>query len=123
MWNKLACGNVLVVGAARSGIAVANLFKALGCEVTVNDKREIGLLRDNLASLKEGIKVSVGGHLLSLLDGTDLIVLSPGVPMDIPFLVEARARGIRVISEIEAAYQILTRFMQTMPFVGSMFWQ
>ncbi len=121
MWNKLACGNVLVVGAARSGIAVANLFKASGCEVTVNDKREIGLLRDNLASLKEGIKVSVGGHLLSLLDGTDLIVLSPGVPMDIPLLVEARARGIRVISEIEAAYQILTRFMETMPFVGCMF--
>ncbi len=121
MWNKLSCGKVLVVGAARSGIAVANLMKASGCEVTINDQKDVGLLGNNLLNLSEGVKVSVGGHPLSLLDETDLIVLSPGVPMDIPLLIEARARGIKVISEIEAAYQLLSRFMEAMPFVGCMF--
>ena len=97
---------VLVVGLGQSGVASALFLKAHGARVTVSDakpqdqlKKEIPLLLDH------GIAVETGGHGERTFREKDLIVVSPGVPVDSPSLVQARAMGEPVIGEIELAAQ------------------
>ena len=92
---------VTVGGAARSGIAAAELLAAKGALVTVNDARSSVPERDHLESL--GIRVAAGGNDPALFRGADLIVLSPGVPVEATFLDEARRAGIPIIGELELA--------------------
>lgn len=93
---------VLVVGLARSGIAAARLLASRGAVVTANDsKNDPGPEAAELAAL--GVNVIGGGHPESLFLEADLIVLSPGVPTDLPVLKRARDAGIRMISEVELA--------------------
>jgi len=103
---ELANKRVLVVGLGKSGVASALFLKAHGARVTVSDakppdefKEEIPLLLDN------GIAVETGGHGERTFQGQDLIVVSPGIPVDAPPLVQARALGEKVIGEIELAAQ------------------
>jgi len=96
---------VTVVGLARAGLASALLCRQHGAEVFVTDKETADLLSLGLAALEDcGIVYETGGHTRQGLDNCDLIVVSPGVPLDLPLLGEARARAIPIISEIEAAY-------------------
>ncbi|MCL2547571.1 MAG: UDP-N-acetylmuramoyl-L-alanine--D-glutamate ligase [Symbiobacteriaceae bacterium] len=99
---------VLVLGAARSGVSAAKVLKEAGAQVTVNDTAEADRLTADIAELAtEGISLISGSHPLSLLeDGYDLIVKNPGIPPSIPFLQEARNKGITILSEIELAYQV-----------------
>src|SRR5262245_22229773 len=91
---------VLVVGLARSGIAAARLLASRGAVVTANDsKNDPGPEAAELAAL--GVNVIGGGHPESLFLEADLIVLSPGVPTDLPVLKRARDAGIRMIREVE----------------------
>ena len=92
---------VTVGGAARSGIAAAELLAAKGALVTVNDARSSVPERDRLESL--GIRVAAGGNDPALFRGADLIVLSPGVSVEATFLDEARRAGIPIIGELELA--------------------
>jgi UDP-N-acetylmuramoylalanine--D-glutamate ligase len=99
--------NILVLGLAKSGLAVAKLLSRLGATVIVNEKKErnvcVGV--DELESL--GIPVICGSHPLELLDrGLFMLVKNPGIPYDIPFLEEAKKRGIPVVTEVEIAYLI-----------------
>src|SRR5919201_5471188 len=80
---------VLVVGMARSGTAAADALEVRGVEVVRAD-RKLGNDGD-----------------LALLDGVGLLVKSPGVPGENPLVVEARARGIPVWSEVELGYRLL----------------
>jgi UDP-N-acetylmuramoylalanine--D-glutamate ligase len=98
---------VVVVGLARSGIAAANRLEQLGAHVTVTDSQESAVLRESISRLGSGIAVETGGHSTRTLTGTDLIVVSPGVFMKIPFLERAKREGIRVISEVELGYRLL----------------
>ncbi|MCG0274725.1 MAG: UDP-N-acetylmuramoyl-L-alanine--D-glutamate ligase [Thermosediminibacteraceae bacterium] len=96
---------VLVIGLARSGIAAAVELSEMGAKVTANDirpKEEMKEAIDKLSPL--GIELVFGDHPLSLLADIDLIVVSPGVPSDIPLLDEAKRRGILVVSELELGY-------------------
>ncbi|MCL2671261.1 MAG: UDP-N-acetylmuramoyl-L-alanine--D-glutamate ligase [Clostridiales bacterium] len=94
----------LIVGMAKSGIAAAKLLHAAGYAVTINDiKPEIPGLFDALAGVP--CSVRLGFDPMELLAGTDLLVPSPVIPMTRPFIVEARRRGIEVISEIELGYR------------------
>lgn len=96
---------VLVVGMAKSGIASAKLLASEGALVTVNDSKPAKDLPDAMQSLK-GVNYTnaLGIDPMTLLDSTDMIVLSPGVPLSAPFAVEAKKRGIKVIGEIELGY-------------------
>lgn len=97
---------VLVVGLGKSGINSAKLLCKLGSKVTVNDlKKAPQNIVDNLQA--EGIKVITGGHPLSLLDDTDLIVKNPGIPYSNVLIAEAVRRGFTIITEPELAYEIL----------------
>ncbi|HWY67443.1 MAG TPA: UDP-N-acetylmuramoyl-L-alanine--D-glutamate ligase [Terriglobales bacterium] len=100
---------VLVVGLGKSGVASAQFLAARGARVTVSDTRSQSELKNQIpALLDRGIAVETGGHGERTFRDQDLIVVSPGVPSDIPQLVRARAQGIPVIGEIELA----TRFLK-----------
>ena len=99
---------VLVVGLGKSGVASALFMKAHGARVTVSDTKSGDDLRNEIPVLLDhGITVETGGHGDRTFRGQDLIVVSPGVPVDAPKLVQARALGEPVIGEIELAAQFL----------------
>src|SRR5208283_3785732 len=99
---------VLVVGLGKSGVASALFLKSRGARVTVSDSKPEAELRDEiLLLLEQGITVETGGHGDRTFRGQDLIVVSPGVPVDAPQLVQARNLGEPVIGEIELAAQFL----------------
>jgi UDP-N-acetylmuramoylalanine--D-glutamate ligase len=99
---------VLVVGLGRSGVASALFLKELGAQVTVSDtKTQEELASEIPALLDRGIIVEAGRHGERTFREVDLIVVSPGVPVDVPQLTQARERGIPVIGEIELAARFL----------------
>jgi UDP-N-acetylmuramoylalanine--D-glutamate ligase len=99
---------VLVVGLGRSGVASALFLKAQGARVTVSDTKSGDELRNEIPTLLDhGITVETGGHGERTFRGQDLIVVSPGVPVNAPALVQARTLGGEVIGEIELASQFL----------------
>jgi UDP-N-acetylmuramoylalanine--D-glutamate ligase len=99
---------VLVVGLGKSGVASALFLKAHGARVTVSDTKSGDELRNEIpALLDHGITVETGGHGERTFREQDLIVVSPGVPVDAPLLQQARSLGEAVIGEIELAAQFL----------------
>jgi UDP-N-acetylmuramoylalanine--D-glutamate ligase len=99
---------VLVVGLGKSGLEAALFLRRRGARVTVSDMRSAeALAKDIPALLEEGIMVEAGGHGLLTFRRQDLIVVSPGVPLDTPELVQAKAFGRTVIGELELAAHFL----------------
>ncbi len=99
---------VLVVGLGRSGVASALFLEEKGARVTVSDAKTEDQLRGEIPKLLDrGIAVETGGHGERTFQQQDLIVVSPGVPGDVPLLAQARQRGIPVIGEIELASRFL----------------
>ena len=100
---------VLVVGLGKSGVASALFLKSRGAQVTVSDAKPSDQLQEEIPLLlDQGIAVETGGHGERTFRGQDLIVVSPGVPVDARPLVQARALGETVIGEIELASQFLS---------------
>ena len=91
----------LVVGAARSGVALAQHLAGAGARVRVADRKPAADLQASLALMPRGADLRLGGYDSSVLDGVDVVYASPGVPWDSELLDEARARGIPVSSEID----------------------
>jgi UDP-N-acetylmuramoylalanine--D-glutamate ligase len=105
---ELANKRVLVVGLGKSGVASALFLKKHGAQVTVSDTKSGDELRNEIPVLLDhAITVETGGHGDRTFRGQDLIVVSPGVPVDAAPLVQARALGEAVIGEIELAAQFL----------------
>ncbi|HLQ15153.1 MAG TPA: UDP-N-acetylmuramoyl-L-alanine--D-glutamate ligase [Candidatus Eisenbacteria bacterium] len=90
----------LVVGAARSGIALATHLLGAGEAVRVVDRKLATELQDELAQMPPNVDLRLGDEA-GALDGVDIVYASPGVPWDSPLLNDARARGIPVSSEID----------------------
>jgi UDP-N-acetylmuramoylalanine--D-glutamate ligase len=91
---------VLVVGAGRSGIAVAKFCVARGAQVTVTDKRTGAELHAARLELGDRVTWELGKHITQSFLAADLIVVSPGVP-DLPQLKAARKKQVRIVGEIE----------------------
>ena len=99
---------VLVVGLGKSGLAAALFLRRRGAQVTVSDVRSAeALAKDIPALLEEGIMVESGGHGLLTFRRQDLIVVSPGVPLDTPELTQVKSFGLPVIGELELAARFL----------------
>ena len=99
---------VLVVGLGKSGLAAALFLRRQGAQVTVSDVRSAEALSKEIpALLEEGINVEAGGHGLLTFRRQDLIVVSPGVPLNTPELVQAMMFGRPVIGELELAARFL----------------
>jgi UDP-N-acetylmuramoylalanine--D-glutamate ligase len=92
---------VLVVGLGKSGLAAARFLKSKGARVTVSDARPATLIAELPVLLDEGISVEAGSHGLLTFRRQDLIVVSPGVPANVPELKQVRAMGMRIIGEME----------------------
>lgn len=98
---------VLVLGAGISGISVAGVLRQKGAMVTLNDaKSEQALNKDFSCLINSGVNLALGYQDETLLDGIDLVVVSPGISIFIPLIKSAKSRGISVVSEIEVAYQL-----------------
>jgi UDP-N-acetylmuramoylalanine--D-glutamate ligase len=99
---------VLVVGLGKSGVASAQFLHERGARVTASDAKAEDDLRADIRTLLDlGITVETGGHGERTFRQQDLIVVSPGVPTNVPQLAQARAMGIPVIGEIELASRFL----------------
>ncbi|MBA3270848.1 MAG: UDP-N-acetylmuramoyl-L-alanine--D-glutamate ligase [Acidobacteria bacterium] len=96
---------VVVVGAARSGVAVAELLVQRGARVTLTDRQpgvaDAGRLR------AAGVALELGSTDAAAVADADLVVMSPGVPIELPAIVAAAARGVPVIGELELAFRWL----------------
>jgi len=101
---ELSGKRVLVVGLGKSGVASALFLKKQGARVAVSDTKSGDELRNEIPVLLDnGITVETGGHGERTFRGQDLIIVSPGVPVDAPPLKQARSLGETVIGEIELA--------------------
>ena len=105
--------SALVIGAGISGFAAARYLAAAGARVTLSDAKEEADAEKDAVTQKhiedlrtQGISCVFGAQREELIEGTDLIVLSPAVPDHIPLVQAARARGIRVTTEVELAGEI-----------------
>src|SRR4051812_20045409 len=92
---------VTVAGAARSGIAAAELLAERGAQVTLSDTREQVAAAEWLRDL--GVQLEMGGHKTDTFTLADLVVLSPGVSPDHAVVRAARERGVQVVGELELA--------------------
>jgi UDP-N-acetylmuramoylalanine--D-glutamate ligase len=107
--------NACVIGLGRSGIAAARLLKQDGWQVTLSDRNTSESFYQTQQALEaEGIVVKLGDRFEPDPAAMQRVVVSPGVPWDLPALVEARALGIETIGEIELAW----RSLQNCPWVG-----
>jgi UDP-N-acetylmuramoylalanine--D-glutamate ligase len=99
---------VLVVGLARTGVATALFCVARGAAVTATDSRTENEIGAEIAKLRgSGVTLELVGHQEKTFLTQELIIPSPGVPADAPFLQSARAKRIAIWSEIELAYRFL----------------
>lgn len=101
---KYSGKNVLVCGIARSGMAAACLLKNLGANVILQDLKEKEVLGDLSDLETKGIILYTGKNPDNIVLQQDFIVLSPGIPCELPFILKAEKAGIPVLSEIELAY-------------------
>ena len=103
-WNGK---RVLILGAARQGLALARWLSLHGARVTLSDKRgedELRVPRESLAEF--GITWALGGHPLELLDSTDVLCLSGGVPLTLPIVAEAVSRGIPLSNDSQIFMEV-----------------
>ena len=103
---------VLVIGLAKSGVAVAKLLLHQGAMVTVNDRIPLEENPDAKSLIEEGIRVLAGSHPVDLLEEHfDFVVKNPGIPYHNCMVEAAMKKGIPVYTEIEIAYQLLEGLM------------
>lgn len=109
---------VLILGAARQGAALTRWLTQHGAIVTISDVRPEATLSEARAALR-GMQVqwALGGHPLELLDSTDLVCLSGGVPTDIPIVQEAIRRGVPLSNDTQIFMEVAP--CQTVGITGS----
>jgi len=103
----------LVAGAAKSGLASARFLLNCGARVILTDIRTEEALKHEIAALREvasnsgELVLELGGHRGESFARCDLVIVSPGVPLSLPFFEISRRAGIPVIAEVELAYRHL----------------
>ena len=111
MERSYAGQRVLVVGAARSGLASAEFLLKHGAHVVLTDTKSEETLAASLSGLLEATHTSghltleLGGHKPDSFRTCDWIVTSPGVPLALPLFDESRKAGIPILAEVELAYR------------------
>ncbi len=99
---------VVVIGLARSGIAAAEFLARRGATVVAADAKDESALPPEAVRLRErGVRLELGPHRPETFANASMVVVSPGVPWELPALAAARARGVPVIAEIELAFRHL----------------
>lgn len=105
-WNGK---RVVILGAARQGLALARWLSGHGAVVTLSDKRTEAEMAAARASLHElPIHWALGGHPVELLDQADMLCLSGGVPTTLPIVQDAMRRGLELSNDTQL-------FMEAVP--------
>ena len=100
---------VLVLGMGISGMGAIRLLKEKGARVTVNELEDNKEMRARAGDFeRNGIKVILGSHPFEILPGQELIIVSPGIPPQIPLLRQAEKLHIPIMGELELASRFLT---------------
>jgi UDP-N-acetylmuramoylalanine--D-glutamate ligase len=100
--------SAVVVGMARSGVAAAEFLLGRGARVVAADRKPAAELPPEVTRLQEkGARLALGAHDAATLTAADLVVVSPGVPWDLPPLIAARGAGVEVIAELELGFRCL----------------
>jgi UDP-N-acetylmuramoylalanine--D-glutamate ligase len=99
---------ILVLGMGKSGLSAAILLEGKGAGVTIADaKKEADIDPQALARVRDaGIKLELGPHRVESFTSADMIVVSPGVPLDLPVLKAAGEKGVSIIGELELASRL-----------------
>jgi UDP-N-acetylmuramoylalanine--D-glutamate ligase len=106
--DTLVGRRVAVVGLARSGVAAARLLHASGARVSASDAKPLAALSEQARGLPPlGVRLIADDAAGAGVAGAELVVVSPGVPLDAPQLAPARRAGAPVIGEIELAWRAL----------------
>jgi UDP-N-acetylmuramoylalanine--D-glutamate ligase len=108
MKQALADKKVLIIGARRTGAAVARYLAGQGAAVRLSDRSSAGFDDERLRLAGVDIEWCLGREDVALLDGVNLVIPSPGVPRIHELLGTARSRGIEIVAEIELAYRSLS---------------
>jgi UDP-N-acetylmuramoylalanine--D-glutamate ligase len=104
-WNGT---HVLILGAARQGLALARWLSRHGSNVTLSDSRTADELVSARSSLADtNVEWAVGGHPLDLLNNTDVLCLSGGVPLTLPIVEEAVKRGIPLSNDTQIFMEVV----------------
>jgi len=103
--SSLEGRKVLVVGLARSGLAVAKVLAGLGADVTGTDRKESFDEQDQLEQI--GVRLALGGDRVELVRDSDLIVLSPGVPLTAAIPEAARQERVPILGALELASRLI----------------
>jgi UDP-N-acetylmuramoylalanine--D-glutamate ligase len=106
---RLKGKKIVVVGLAKTGVALCRFLTARGAEVTVTDKADEAELEDAIGAVRPlGVGLELGGHRTGTFESCDLVVISPGVPHTLAPITLAREKGIPVIGEIELASRFIS---------------
>ncbi|GAB5046515.1 UDP-N-acetylmuramoyl-L-alanine--D-glutamate ligase [Thermodesulfovibrio sp. TK110] len=117
--SELKDKKVAIVGLGKSGLAVAQLLSSLGARLIINDKKNEDEILREITLIKERVeKITGGGHPAEALEGAEIIVVSPGVPLSTPSIVSAIYKSIPVIGEIELSWQILSFINPEIKIIG-----
>jgi UDP-N-acetylmuramoylalanine--D-glutamate ligase len=107
MEGQLTGRRVLIVGMGKSGIAATQALLKLGAKVTVQDIKKKEDVEPNLIQFLEGVGVTCYfGRKPDPQDTFDLVVLSPGVPLYLDFIEEAKEKGAEIVGELEIAFRV-----------------
>jgi len=93
--------NAVIVGMGRTGLSVARHLQRCGLRIALTDSRESPPELAGVQALGASVLTRTGGFDARLLEQADIVVTSPGVPLDDPFFVQARARGLDIVGDIE----------------------
>ncbi|MEG1408221.1 MAG: UDP-N-acetylmuramoyl-L-alanine--D-glutamate ligase [Terrisporobacter sp.] len=99
--------NILLVGLAKTGVSTIKLLDKLGANIIVNDIKDEEKLKDILTELKDikNAEYILGYHPKNV-NHIDLAVVSPGVPLHLPFILKLKEEKIEIIGEVELAYRL-----------------
>ncbi len=98
--------NVLIIGAARQGLAAARYLSQHGANVIINDRRSEQQLQNEMINLKGfNVKWITGSHPIQILENIDMVCISGGVPLQLPIIEEAKTRNIFLTNDSEIFLQ------------------
>jgi hypothetical protein len=93
--------NAVIVGMGRTGLSVARHLQRCGYGISITDSRDAPPELAGVKALGSSVVTRTGGFDPMLLERADIVVTSPGVPLDDPFFTQARARGLDIVGDIE----------------------
>lgn len=104
---NLKSKKILLIGLAKTGVSTIKYLDKLGAKIIVNDIKDKNTLNDILKDLNDlnNVEYILGYHPENI-DDIDMVIVSPGVPLDLPFILKIKEKNIELIGEVELAYRL-----------------